>query len=99
MKLPAIAISTAGRVHSNAWLATFPHSNKPKEDAMKLYGFAGSPRTWKVRALAAHLGIPLEYENLDAIKGDNRTPQYLALNPTGRTPTLVDGDFVLWESD
>ena len=43
---------------------------------MKLYGFAGSPRTWKVRALAAHLGIPLEYENLDAIKGDNRTPQY-----------------------
>jgi glutathione S-transferase len=66
---------------------------------MKLYGFAGSPRTWKVRALAAHLGIPLEYENLDAAKGDNRTPKYLALNPTGRTPTLVDGDFVLWESD
>ena len=66
---------------------------------MKLYGFAGSPRTWKVRALAAHLGIPLEYENLDAAKGDNRTPKYLALNPTGRTPTLVEGDFVLWESD
>jgi len=66
---------------------------------MKLYGFAGSPRTWKVRALAAHLGIPLEYENLDFAKGDNRTPKYLALNPAGRTPTLVDGDFVLWESD
>ena len=66
---------------------------------MKLYGFAGSPRTWKVRAVAAHLGIPLEYTNLDFAKGENRTPQYLALNPTGRTPTLVDGDFVLWESD
>jgi glutathione S-transferase len=66
---------------------------------MKLYGFSASPRTWKVRAVAAHLLIPLEYQPLDAFKGENRTPQYLALNPAGRTPTLVDGDFVLWESD
>jgi glutathione S-transferase len=66
---------------------------------MKLYGFAGSPRTWKVRAVAAHLGIPLEYEDLDPVKGEHKTPKYLALNPAGRTPTLVDGDFVLWESD
>jgi glutathione S-transferase len=66
---------------------------------MKLYGFAGSPRTWKVRAVASHLGIPLEYKNLDFAKGETRTSEYLALNPTGRTPTLVDDDFVLWESD
>lgn len=66
---------------------------------MKLYGFAGSPRTWKVRAVASHLDIPLEYTDLDAAKGENRAPAYLTLNPTGRTPTLVDGDFVLWESD
>jgi glutathione S-transferase len=66
---------------------------------MKLYGFAGSPRTWKVRAVASHLGIPLEYKNLDFAKGETRTAEYLALNPTGRTPTLVDDDFVLWESD
>jgi glutathione S-transferase len=66
---------------------------------MKLYGFSGSPRTWKVRAVASHLGIPLEFKQLDPTKGETRTPQYLGLNPTGRTPTLVDGDFVLWESD
>ena len=36
---------------------------------MKLYGFAGSPRTWKVRALAAHLGIPLEYEKFGLCQG------------------------------
>ena len=66
---------------------------------MKLYGFSASPRTWKVRAVAAHLGIPLEYQQLDAFNGENRTQQYLALNPAGRTPTLVDGDFVLWESN
>src|SRR2546427_5910162 len=64
---------------------------------MKLYGFPPSPNTWKVRAVAAQLGIPLELEFVDLTKP--RTPDYLALNPTGRTPTLVDGDFVLWESN
>ena len=63
---------------------------------MKLYGFPPSPNTWKVRAVAAHLGIPLELVLVDLTKP--RTPDYLALNPTGRAPTLVDGDFVLWES-
>src|SRR6476620_10201438 len=64
---------------------------------MKLYGFPPSPNTWKVRAVAAHLGIPLELEFVDLTKP--RTPDYLALNPTGRTPTLVDGDLVLPESN
>src|SRR5262249_56543075 len=36
--------------------------------------------------------------DLDLSKGQQRTPAYLALNPTGRTPTLVDGDLMLWES-
>ena len=66
---------------------------------MKLHGFPFSPNTWKVRALAAHLDIPLEFELVDLAKGDQRNPAYLALNPTGRTPTLVDGKFTLWESE
>ena len=66
---------------------------------MKLYGFPPSPNTWKVRALAAHLGVPLELEFIDLSKGAQYAPAYLALNPTGRTPTLVDGDFKLWESN
>jgi len=66
---------------------------------MKLYGFAPSPNTWKVRALAAYLKTPLEFEFVDLLKGASHTPAYLAINPTGRTPTLVDGDFKLWESN
>jgi glutathione S-transferase len=66
---------------------------------MKLYGFPASPNTWKVRALAAHLKMPLEFEFVDLVKGAQHTPAYLALNPTGRTPVLVDGDFKLWESN
>ena len=66
---------------------------------MKLYGFPPSPNTWKVRAVAAHLAVPLELVFVDLTKGGSHTPDYLALNPTGRTPTLVDGDFKLWESN
>jgi glutathione S-transferase len=64
---------------------------------MKLYGFPPSPNTWKVRAVAAQLGIPLDLALIDLTKP--RTPDYLALNPAGRTPTLVDGDFTLTESN
>ena len=65
---------------------------------MKLYGFAPSPNTWQVRALAAHLGVPLDFVALDFTKGESRTPVFLAINPTGRTPALTDGDFKLWET-
>jgi glutathione S-transferase len=66
---------------------------------MKLYGFPPSPNTWKVRAVAAHLGLRLDFELVDLTKGQSRTLEFLALNPTGRTPVLVDGDFKLWESN
>lgn len=64
---------------------------------MKLYAFPPSPNTWKVRAVAAHLSIPLELELVDLTKP--RPTDYLAVNPSGRTPTLVDGDFTLSESN
>ncbi|HEX3939412.1 MAG TPA: glutathione S-transferase family protein [Xanthobacteraceae bacterium] len=66
---------------------------------MKLYGFPASPNTWKVRALASHLKMPLDFEFVDLLQGAQQTPAYLELNPTGRTPVLVDGDFKLWESN
>jgi glutathione S-transferase len=65
---------------------------------MKLYGFPPSPNTWQVRALAAYIGVPMEFELVDLPKGAARTPAFLAINPTGRTPALVDGDFKLWET-
>jgi glutathione S-transferase len=53
----------------------------------------------KVQAVAVHLGVPLEFEFVDITKGQSRTPGFLALNPCGRTPVLVDGPFKLWESN
>src|SRR5262249_44637325 len=49
-------------------------------------------------AAAHQMAVPLELETVDLTKGAQRQPQYLALNPTGRTPTLIDGDVKLWES-
>ena len=66
---------------------------------MKLYGFPPSPNTRKVQAVAAHLGVPLEFQFVDISKGQSRTPEFLAINPNGRTPVLMDGDFTLWESN
>jgi glutathione S-transferase len=66
---------------------------------MKLYGFPPSPNTRKVLATATALGLRLDFAMVDLAAGDQRKPEYLALNPSGRTPTLVDGDFVLWESN
>jgi glutathione S-transferase len=65
---------------------------------MKLYCFPPSPNTWKVLAAAHEMKVPLELAIVDLTKGEQRKPEYLALNPTGRTPTLVDGSFTLWES-
>ena len=66
---------------------------------MKLYGFPPSPNTWKVRAVAAHLGVPLEFQFVNLAVGEQKTPEHLAFNPTGRAPVLEDGEFVLWESN
>jgi glutathione S-transferase len=65
---------------------------------MELYTFPLSPNGKRARIVAAELGIPLDLRNLDFLTGENRMPDYLALNPTGKAPTLTDGDFALWES-
>lgn len=65
---------------------------------MKLYYFPPSPNTRKAHAVAIHLELPLELRLVDLQKGEQRTPEFLRLNPMGRTPVLQDGDFILWES-
>ncbi|HTB72727.1 MAG TPA: glutathione S-transferase family protein [Polyangiaceae bacterium] len=65
---------------------------------MKLYHNPLSPNVRRVRLTAAVLGLELEEKKLDFAKGEHKNPEYLALNPNGAVPTLVDGDFVLTES-
>jgi glutathione S-transferase len=65
---------------------------------MKLFHNPLSPNVRRVRVTAAVLGIELEEKKLDFAKGEHKNPEYLALNPNGAVPTLVDGEFVLTES-
>jgi glutathione S-transferase len=65
---------------------------------MKLYHNPLSPNVRRVRLTAAVLGLELEEHVLDFRSGEHKAPAYLALNPNGAVPTLVDGDFVLTES-
>lgn len=64
---------------------------------MKIYWIkAQAPR--RVLALVRHLGIDAECIEVDLKAGGLKTPSYLALNPNGKAPTLVDGNVTLWES-
>ncbi|MGO1072371.1 glutathione S-transferase family protein [Lysobacter sp. CA199] len=64
---------------------------------MKIYWIhAQAPR--RVLALVKHLGIEAELIEQDVVAGQMQRPDYTALNPNQKAPTLVDGDLVLWES-
>ena len=65
---------------------------------MKLYYFPLSPNTRKVHAVAIHLQLPIDLKLVDLEKREQHNPEFIQLNPTGRTPVLQDGDFILWES-
>src|SRR6202011_1490845 len=64
---------------------------------MKLYHFP-SPNPQKVTFALKELGLDCEIAPVDLAKGEQRQPAFLALNPFGRVPVLVDGDLTVWES-
>jgi glutathione S-transferase len=64
---------------------------------MKLY-FAPRTRAIRPRWLLEELGVPYELIKLDLTRQENTTPEYLAVNPLGELPALVDGDVTLLES-
>jgi glutathione S-transferase len=66
-------------------------------DMMKLYGTPPS-RALRVSWLLNELGLEYEMVPVNVLRGENRRPDFLNLNPAGKVPVLVDGSFVLTES-
>jgi glutathione S-transferase len=64
---------------------------------LKLHAFPHSPRSFKVLAVAAHLGVEHELCFCDLTKGEQRGLG--GINPNYKVPALEEGDFKLWESN
>lgn len=64
---------------------------------LKLYGGAFS-RAAIVKWYLEELSVPFEFVLLDMQNGEHKKPEFLAINPMGKVPAIVDGDFQLWES-
>nr|AFJ44686.1 glutathione S-transferase [Delia antiqua] len=65
---------------------------------MDFYYLPGSAPCRSVIMTAKALGIKLNKKLLDLDAGEHLKPEFIKLNPQHTIPTLVDGDFVLWES-
>ena len=64
---------------------------------LKLYGGARSQAAI-IRWYLEELGVPYEFILIDLQAGEQQQPDFLAINPFGKVPTIVDKDFKLWES-
>ncbi|WP_019832946.1 glutathione S-transferase family protein [Sphingomonas sp. PR090111-T3T-6A] len=68
-------------------------------EKLVLHEDSDSGNCYKVRLVAAHLGLPLERRDYDTLKGETRTPEFLAnVNANGRIPVLQIDDRFLPES-
>jgi glutathione S-transferase len=65
---------------------------------LKIYGSDLSGPSNKVRMTANALGLKYEYIPISIRNGENRTPEFLNMNPAGKIPVINDDGFILFES-
>ncbi|CAN7938046.1 unnamed protein product [Ixodes hexagonus] len=63
-----------------------------------VYNQWGSPPCGFIRMLAKHLGLDVTLHDLNLLKHEHLTPEYLKVNPFHKVPTIDDDGFVLYES-
>lgn len=66
---------------------------------MELIAFTITPNNRKVVAFIKHFDLPVEVRQIDFKRQEHKGEEFTALNPMQKVPVLVDGDFVLWESN
>jgi GST-like protein len=69
------------------------------EISMITFYFNGSPNPTKVALLLEELALPYRAIAVDTRKGEQFSPDYLAINPNGKVPAIVDGDATVFDSN
>lgn len=67
-------------------------------EARVLYEYLPSPAVRAVKLCLRELGLSATYKTVDLVKQEHLTAAYLAINPQHIVPTLVEGDFIVWDS-
>ena len=67
--------------------------------ALKIYATPLSANGRKVLAVCRQLELNPEIHEVNVYRGEGRNPAYLAINPSGKIPALIDGEFMLAESN
>jgi GST-like protein len=65
---------------------------------IKFY-YSGAPNPMKVALMLEECGLPYEPIPVDTRKGHQHTPEFLAINPNGKVPVIVDGDATVFDSN
>ena len=65
---------------------------------LKFY-FSGAPNPTKVALFLEEAGLPYEPIPVDARRGDQHKPEFLAVNPNAKVPAIVDGDVTVFDSN
>jgi glutathione S-transferase len=66
--------------------------------AIKLYAHPFSNNSMRAQLYLEEKGLPYEYVTVDLFKGEHRQPPYLAINPRGQVPCIVDDGITVFES-
>ena len=66
---------------------------------MLLRSFFITPNNRKVEAFIKHFDLPVEISQVNFKDRENKSEEFLDINPMGKVPVLIDGDFNLWESN
>lgn len=66
------------------------------EGKLKIYGDSKSGNCYKIQLLCAEMGVDYDWQEVDILAGDTRTPQFLAMNANGKIPLLAlpDGRYL-----
>jgi len=70
---------------------TYPTQTESEPPLIDLYT-APTPNGWKASVTLEELEIPYEVHSVNLAKGEQKTPEFLAINPNGRIPAIVDHD-------